>query len=181
MRRKSCDVHPMLQKEKDLKMNTPSELGGSSPRSQVAMGGRKAGFKIMGLDPSPELIAISMGEFKIIVMGRAIACLGQHMPPICAFLNGFCLFKRCGVAVCCPPAHVHLTPPLSHMGTPPTPCTAVYFTQGVLGLSRLALSFFFKDTLHIEPAQVWCSRGPQWGDVGGGMVRRVRGCRRGRG
>eukprot|EP00798_Chlamydomonas_sp_ICE-L_P015797 gene15797-21921_t len=29
----------------------------------------------------------------------------------------------------------------------------VYFVQGILGLSRLALSFFFKDTLDVEPAQ----------------------------
>lgn len=31
---------------------------------------------------------------------------------------------------------------------------AVYFVQGILGLSRLALSFFFKDDLGVEPAQV---------------------------
>uniref|UniRef100_A0A383VQ58 Major facilitator superfamily (MFS) profile domain-containing protein n=1 Tax=Tetradesmus obliquus TaxID=3088 RepID=A0A383VQ58_TETOB len=30
----------------------------------------------------------------------------------------------------------------------------VYFVQGILGLSRLALSFFFKDDLGVEPAQV---------------------------
>eukprot|EP00879_Flechtneria_rotunda_P012967 GHRR01013540.1.p1 GENE.GHRR01013540.1~~GHRR01013540.1.p1 ORF type:complete len:473 (+),score=146.19 GHRR01013540.1:400-1818(+) len=30
----------------------------------------------------------------------------------------------------------------------------VYFVQGILGLSRLALSFFFKDELAVEPAQV---------------------------
>ncbi|KXZ46444.1 hypothetical protein GPECTOR_43g880 [Gonium pectorale] len=47
-------------------------------------------FKVMGLDPSPELVAISM----------------------------------------------------------------VYFVQGILGLSRLAVSFFFKDELHIQPAEV---------------------------
>jgi hypothetical protein len=34
------------------------------------------------------------------------------------------------------------------------PCAAVYFVQGILGLSRLALSFFFKDDLGVEPAQV---------------------------
>ncbi|KAF6250954.1 BT1 family-domain-containing protein [Scenedesmus sp. NREL 46B-D3] len=32
--------------------------------------------------------------------------------------------------------------------------TPVYFVQGILGLSRLALSFFFKDDLGVEPAQV---------------------------
>ncbi|GFR44950.1 hypothetical protein Agub_g5992, partial [Astrephomene gubernaculifera] len=47
-------------------------------------------FKVLGLDPSPELIAISM----------------------------------------------------------------VYFVQGILGLSRLAVSYFFKDELHVEPAEV---------------------------
>jgi hypothetical protein len=31
---------------------------------------------------------------------------------------------------------------------------AVYFVQGILGLSRLASSFFFKDNLGVEPAQV---------------------------
>jgi hypothetical protein len=41
----------------------------------------------------------------------------------------------------------------------------VYFVQGILGLSRLALSFFFKDDLGVEPAQVracltgWCCSG----------------------
>jgi Na+/melibiose symporter-like transporter len=30
----------------------------------------------------------------------------------------------------------------------------VYFVQGVLGLSRLAVSFFFKDELGLGPAQV---------------------------
>lgn len=30
----------------------------------------------------------------------------------------------------------------------------VYLVQGILGLSRLALSFYFKDDLHVEPAQV---------------------------
>ncbi|GLI60781.1 hypothetical protein VaNZ11_003013 [Volvox africanus] len=52
--------------------------------------GRLADIRIMGLEPSPELVAISM----------------------------------------------------------------VYFVQGILGLSRLAVSFFFKDELHIEPAEV---------------------------
>lgn len=32
--------------------------------------------------------------------------------------------------------------------------SSVYCVQGILGLSRLALSFFFKDELQIEPAQV---------------------------
>ncbi|GLC69288.1 hypothetical protein PLESTF_000811800 [Pleodorina starrii] len=52
--------------------------------------GRLADIRIMGLEPSPELVAISM----------------------------------------------------------------VYFVQGILGLSRLAVSFFFKDELHIDPAEV---------------------------
>ncbi|KAL9260428.1 Folate-biopterin transporter 1, chloroplastic-like protein [Drosera capensis] len=29
----------------------------------------------------------------------------------------------------------------------------VYFVQGVLGLSRLAVSFYFKDNLHLDPAE----------------------------
>jgi hypothetical protein len=28
----------------------------------------------------------------------------------------------------------------------------VYFVQGILGISRLALSFYYKDTLHLGPA-----------------------------
>lgn len=30
----------------------------------------------------------------------------------------------------------------------------VYFVQGVLGLSRLAVSFYLKDDLHLDPAEV---------------------------
>jgi hypothetical protein len=30
----------------------------------------------------------------------------------------------------------------------------VYFVQGILGLSRLAVSFFLKDNLHLDPAEV---------------------------
>lgn len=33
----------------------------------------------------------------------------------------------------------------------------VYFVQGILGLSRLAVSFFLKDDLHLDPAEV-CQR-----------------------
>ncbi|KAG2422597.1 hypothetical protein HXX76_015924 [Chlamydomonas incerta] len=44
------------------------------------------------------------------------------------------------------------------MGLEPSPelvaISMVYFVQGILGLSRLAVSFFFKDELHIEPAEV---------------------------
>lgn len=31
----------------------------------------------------------------------------------------------------------------------------VYFVQGVLGLSRLAVSFYLKDNLQLDPAEVW--------------------------
>lgn len=31
----------------------------------------------------------------------------------------------------------------------------VYFVQGVLGLSRLAVSFYLKDDLHLDPAEVY--------------------------
>jgi len=30
----------------------------------------------------------------------------------------------------------------------------VYFVQGILGLSRLAVSFYFKDELHMDPAEL---------------------------
>jgi hypothetical protein len=35
----------------------------------------------------------------------------------------------------------------------------VYFVQGVLGLARLAVNFFLKDDLHLDPAEVggWLS------------------------
>lgn len=32
----------------------------------------------------------------------------------------------------------------------------VYFVQGVLGLSRLAVNFYLKDDLHLDPAEVFC-------------------------
>ena len=35
-----------------------------------------------------------------------------------------------------------------------TAITLVYFVQGVLGLSELATSFYLKDELHLDPAQV---------------------------
>jgi hypothetical protein len=39
--------------------------------------------------------------------------------------------------------------------TPDTLAIAmVYFVQGVLGLSRLAVNFFFKDELGLDPAEV---------------------------
>lgn len=34
------------------------------------------------------------------------------------------------------------------------PYATVYFVQGILGLSRLALFFFFKDELAVQPAEV---------------------------
>ena len=33
-------------------------------------------------------------------------------------------------------------------------CAAVYFVQGILGLARLAISFFYKDEFHLDPAAV---------------------------
>ena len=32
-------------------------------------------------------------------------------------------------------------------------CRAVYFVQGILGLARLALTYFFKDELHLDPVR----------------------------
>ncbi len=38
-------------------------------------------------------------------------------------------------------------------------CRAVYFVQGILGLARLALTYFFKDELHLDPVRhYWCLR-----------------------
>jgi hypothetical protein len=43
-------------------------------------------------------------------------------------------------------------------GLPATPelvaIFLVYFVQGILGLSRLAVSFYFKDDLHMDPAEL---------------------------
>jgi hypothetical protein len=44
--------------------------------------------------------------------------------------------------------------PIPNHAAPAAAVGAVYFVQGILGLSRLALSFFFKDDLGVEPAQV---------------------------
>lgn len=45
----------------------------------------------------------------------------------------------------------------------PEPClaSAVYFVQGILGLARLAISFFYKDEFQLDPATVkhYCSYG----------------------
>jgi hypothetical protein len=38
-----------------------------------------------------------------------------------------------------------------------TAISMVYFVQGVLGISRLAVSFFLKDNLHLDPAEVHSS------------------------
>lgn len=44
------------------------------------------------------------------------------------------------------------------LGLEPSPelfaISMVYFAQGILGLSRLAVTFFYKDTLHLEPAEI---------------------------
>ncbi|MGD2180797.1 folate/biopterin family MFS transporter [Lusitaniella coriacea] len=44
------------------------------------------------------------------------------------------------------------------LGNEPTPeliaILTVYFVQGILGLARLAISFFLKDELHLSPAQM---------------------------
>jgi hypothetical protein len=93
-----------------------------------------ANIKVMGLDPSPELLAISMGE------PRAKQLIGLPCAPAM-------------------PACYHATMPaggctLPDAGSTFTPLPSpVYFVQGILGLSRLALSFFYKDDLHLDPAQ----------------------------
>ena len=35
-----------------------------------------------------------------------------------------------------------------------TAIAMVYFVQGILGLARLAVSYFLKDDLHLDPAEV---------------------------
>lgn len=40
----------------------------------------------------------------------------------------------------------------------------VYFVQGVLGLARLAVNFYLKDDLHLDPAEVCCIKFPFYFD-----------------
>eukprot|EP00877_Chromochloris_zofingiensis_P007082 jgi/Chrzof1/2627/Cz11g23020.t1 len=92
MRRKDPGSHslPAIAEDERQKNESTWLLVKDKPATAVKPGSHERHFKVMGLDVTPELIAISM----------------------------------------------------------------VYLVQGILGLSRLALSFFFKDDLHIEPAQV---------------------------
>jgi hypothetical protein len=57
-------------------------------------------------------------------------------------------------------SHVHVSHAVAatHMlcGVRGRTTTAVYFVQGILKLSSLAVTFFLKDHLGLEPAQVWC-------------------------
>lgn len=123
---------------------------------------------------TPELVAISMGARAAHASRPRLACMeaaangrkqaaagcavdaeaarahgialafmlvcSPHMPPACSKPRA----RALTCAVCCL-LHILLALP-----APP----AVYFVQGILGLSRLALSFFFKDDLGVEPAQV---------------------------
>jgi hypothetical protein len=43
---------------------------------------------------------------------------------------------------------------------------AVYLVQGILGLARLAVSYFLKDELHLDPATVRCVMATGRPDVG---------------
>ena len=53
---------------------------------------------------------------------------------------------------------VVMTSKFTIMGLDPSPeiiaIFLVYFVQGILGLSRLAVSFYFKDNLHMDPAEM---------------------------
>lgn len=40
---------------------------------------------------------------------------------------------------------------LEQILTAPCAFHAVYFVQGILGLARLAVTFFYKDELHLDP------------------------------
>jgi hypothetical protein len=101
---------------------------------------------------------------------------------VCGCVCGSCALACIHTLLCCAHTHTHThtqththtrthkhthTHTHSHRHTHThthTHTHAVYFVQGILGLSRLALSFFFKDDLGIEPAEVWLRSGACWCD-----------------
>lgn len=57
-----------------------------------------------------------------------------------------------------PHRKIYSQSPVKFFGVDLTPdniaVAMVYFVQGVLGLARLAVSFYLKDDLHLDPAEV---------------------------
>ena len=104
--------------DNDIALGTNSELRQEmrdSPQSKSKM--QKSSFTVFGLQPSPELLSISMGKNNFASRHKSSSS--------CAYCGHF-------VSV----------------------LLAVYFVQGILGLARLAISFFYKDEFHLDPATV---------------------------
>jgi hypothetical protein len=140
-------------------------FGGAGPASSPQL-------QVMGLDVTPELCAIAMGARRL-AAGRPRE-RGNNRPrrrprPARAWstarghsaswgqarLRGSCAPRAALCRARAPPCRAGAAPspprpnPQPQRHPPP-----VYFVQGILGLSRLALSFYFKDDLHVDPAQV---------------------------
>ena len=111
----------------------------SAGRGAAATGGGgavgwKANMRVMGLEPSPELIAIAMGapwaQLCLPVCSRSRAAGGL----VLGWSNGLHsrggAYRRCWAR------------------------SAVYFVQGILGLARLGVTYMYKDEFHLEPATV---------------------------
>ena len=104
-----------------------------------------------GLEPSPELVAIAMGTpacFASMTCCRALTlwpslmnrnrlgtCFKTHVMPTSGSFEWH--------------AERHVMQLYNHRAL-----LAVYFVQGILGLSRLGVSFMYKDEFHLEPASV---------------------------
>lgn len=106
------------ENDSDVALGTSSELRpeiSDIPQSKSKM--QKSSFTVFGLQPSPELLSISMGEKHLASKHKSLSS--------CTHSDHF-------VSV----------------------LLAVYFVQGILGLARLAISFFYKDEFHLDPATV---------------------------
>jgi len=127
----STSVSTRAAKQEDRELAPPPPRTGQEKLA--------ARMRILGLEPSPELVAIAMGVWVWLSCVRATLCVAHTVPGLPA--------RTCTTAA-------FMSKVLQRQHPEPTRARAVYFVQGILGLSRLALSFFFKDTLRVEPAEV---------------------------
>jgi hypothetical protein len=126
---------------------------GAQPLGELADAGAASGggggrLQVMGLDVTPELCAIAMGAFHARGGGvrrglRAGRGRGRGGASGCR-LEPPSLQRPASERRDAPPQPTPGAPAASpHTCTPPPP--PVYFVQAILGLSRIALSFYFKD------------------------------------
>ena len=102
--------------ENDVALDVNNELPPTVEISPQAKSKEsRSSFTVFGLQPSPELLSISMG-------------MQAHITANAARWQGY-YTSICDVFT-------------------------VYFVQGILGLARLAISFFYKDEFHLDPATV---------------------------